>query len=90
MSVAKCLVTARLALSYVAGAQAQDERIVKIAVIDPLSGMSAVTSLNQLKTAEFFADILNCSRGLSGSRFEIIGLDSKLSPEEAVARTSRH
>ncbi len=65
---------------------AQAGETVKIAVIDPLSGGAAVTGRNQLKTAEFFAGIMNRSRGLSEPRFEVIGLDSKLDPEEAVAR----
>ncbi|MES2945334.1 MAG: branched-chain amino acid ABC transporter substrate-binding protein [Pseudomonadota bacterium] len=64
--------------------QAQKAELVRIAFIDPLSGPAAVTGANQLKTAEFFAGILNGSRSGSEPRYEIIGLDSKLSPAEAV------
>jgi branched-chain amino acid transport system substrate-binding protein len=67
-----------------AGAQAQKKEVVKVAFIDPLSGLAAVTGANQLKTAEFFAGILNRSRGGYGPKYKIIGLDSKLNPAEAV------
>ncbi len=86
MRVRKLTAAVCLAWLCSAGALAQQDRTVKIAVIDPLSGMAAVTGLNQLKTAEFFAGILNRSRGLSDPKFEVIGLDSKLRPDEAVAR----
>lgn len=65
---------------------AQRVESVKIAVIDPLSGMAAVTGVNQLKTAKFFAGILNRSRSGTEVRYEIFGLDSKLNATEAVAQ----
>lgn len=67
---------------------AQKGEVVKIAVIDPLSGMAAVTGSNQLKTAQFYAEILNRSRG-SGPRYEILGLDNKLDAKESVVQVQR-
>jgi branched-chain amino acid transport system substrate-binding protein len=75
---------AACAVAVSVGAHAQKNEVVKVAFIDPLSGMAAVTGANQLKTAEFFAGILNGSRGGYGPKYEIIGLDSKLNPAEAV------
>ena len=69
-------------------AHAQKGEVVKIAVIDPLSGMAAVTGANQLKTAQFYAEILNRSRG-SGPRYEIIGLDNKLDAKESVVQVQK-
>jgi branched-chain amino acid transport system substrate-binding protein len=86
-SLCRALATG-LMLVGASAASAQND-VVKIAVIDPLSGLAAVTGANQLKTAEFFAGILNRSRGSSGPRYEIIGLDSKLNPTEAVAQLQR-
>jgi branched-chain amino acid transport system substrate-binding protein len=73
-----------LALFAAGAAQAQKAQTVKIAVIDPLSGLAAVTGVNQLKTAEFFAGVLNRSRSGGEPRYEVFGLDSKLKPDEAV------
>lgn len=75
-----------LALFAAATAHAQKHETVRIAVIDPLSGLAAVTGANQLKTAEFFAGVLNRSRGGNEPRYEVFGLDSKLNAAEAVAQ----
>ena len=65
-----------LVLLSAATVHAQKSETVKIAVIDPLSGLAAVTGVNQLKTAEFFAGVLNRSRGGNEPRYEVFGLDS--------------
>ncbi|TWD77209.1 substrate-binding family protein [Variovorax beijingensis] len=78
---------AGLALCLAASmAAAQKTETVKIAVIDPLSGPAAVTGVNQFKTAEFFAGVLNRSRSGSEPRYEVFGLDSKRSAAEAVTQ----
>lgn len=74
-----------LAATFTAQAQQRTET-VKIAVIDPLSGPAAVTGVNQLKTAEFFAAILTRSRSYLSPRYEVFGLDSKLNPAEAATQ----
>lgn len=85
MSLARRGVLALVFLAA-AAAHAQKSEIVKIAVIDPLSGLAAVTGVNQLKTAEFFAGVLNRSRGGNEPRYEVFGLDSKLNAADAVAQ----
>lgn len=80
---------AACAVAVSAAAQAQKSEVVKVAFIDPLSGLAAVTGANQLKTAQFFAGILNDSRGGRGPKYEIMGLDSKLNPAEAVIQLQR-
>jgi branched-chain amino acid transport system substrate-binding protein len=78
-------VAAALALN--AGlALAQKGETVKIAWIDPLSGLMAPVGQNQLKTYQFFADKFNHSPALNpaGVKFEVIGLDNKLSPSESL------
>jgi branched-chain amino acid transport system substrate-binding protein len=64
-------------------AWAQKGETVKIAWIDPLSGLMAPVGSNQLKTLQFLAEEFNKSNA-AGVKFEIIGLDNKLSPAESL------
>lgn len=82
--VARVLCVAALLAMACGGAGARQVETLKIAVIDPLSGSGAVTGVNQLKTAEFFAGILNRSRSGNEPKYEILALDSKLSAAEAA------
>ena len=65
------------------GAFAQKGETVKIAWIDPLSGLMAPVGSNQLKTLQYLAEETNKSNP-AGVKFEIIGLDNKLSPAESL------
>ena len=57
---------------------------VRIAVIDPLSGPFANVGEAMVRYTQLAADAINARGGvLGGSRFEIIALDSKSSPQEA-------
>ncbi len=76
--------TASLALACATGALAQKGETVKIAWIDPLSGLMAALGSNQLKSLQYIAEELNKSNA-SGVKFEIIGIDNKLSPQETTA-----
>ena len=62
---------------------AQKGETVKIAWIDPLSGLMAPVGSNQLKTLQYLAEETNKSNP-AGVKFEIIGLDNKLSPAESL------
>ena len=62
---------------------AQKGETVKIAWIDPLSGLMAPVGSNQLKTLQFLAEEYN-KNNAAGVKFEIIGLDNKLSPAESL------
>ena len=64
-------------------AYAQKGETVKIAWIDPLSGLMAPVGSNQLKTIQYLAEETNKSNP-AGVKFEIIGLDNKLSPAESL------
>ena len=56
---------------------------VKIAFIDPLSGLMGPVGNNQLKTYRFFAEKYNASNP-AGVKFEILPFDNKLSPTESL------
>ncbi len=79
----KFLVASLLAANAV-GAWAQKGETVKIAWLDPLSGLMAAVGTNQLKTTQFFAEEFN-RKNLSGVKFEVIAIDNKLSPQETTS-----
>ncbi len=56
---------------------------VKIAWIDPLSGLMAPVGSNQLKSVQFAAEKFSANNP-AGVKFEIEGLDNKLSPTESL------
>jgi branched-chain amino acid transport system substrate-binding protein len=66
-----------------AGAKPLAGETVKIAWIDPLSGLMAPVGTNQLKSFQFFAEKFNASNP-AGVKFEVIGIDNKLSPTESL------
>ena len=65
-------------------ALAQKGETVKIAWLDPLSGLMAAVGTNQLKTYQFLGEQFN-KKNPAGVKFEIIGIDNKLSPQETTA-----
>jgi branched-chain amino acid transport system substrate-binding protein len=67
-----------------AGAFAQQGETVKIAWLDPLSGLMAAVGTNQLKTFQFLAEEFN-KKNAAGVKYEIIGIDNKLSPQETTS-----
>ncbi|NBO90341.1 MAG: branched-chain amino acid ABC transporter substrate-binding protein, partial [Betaproteobacteria bacterium] len=64
-------------------AWAQKGETVKIAWIDPLSGLMAPVGSNQLKSFQFFAEQFSKTNP-AGVKFEVIGIDNKLSPAESL------
>ncbi|CAN7255195.1 branched-chain amino acid ABC transporter substrate-binding protein [Variovorax paradoxus] len=73
-----------LALSTT-GAVAQSGETVKIAWIDPLSGLMAQNGQNSLNTLRFFAEKLSGEKNAAGVEFEVVGIDNKLSAQESLA-----
>lgn len=63
---------------------AQRGETVRIAWIDPLSGLMAPVGTNQLRSFQFFADQLSGANNPAGVNFEVIGFDNKLSPAESL------
>lgn len=58
-------------------------QVVKLAWIDPLSGLMGPVGANQLKTFQFAADKTNLANP-AGVRFELVTFDNKLSPAESL------
>lgn len=78
-------VVAAAAVVFCAGsALAQKGETVRIAMIEGLSGPMANVGQNQLKNWQFLADPANGVRNPAGVKFEIVGIDSKGSPQEAL------
>lgn len=66
------------------GAMAQKDETVKIAMIEGLSGPFANVGQNQLKSWQFIADRYNGAKNPAGVKLEVVGMDSKGSPQEAL------
>ena len=72
-------VIALLALPAVAASQT-----VKIGWIDPLSGGAAATGEAGLKHFQYIAEQINAKGGVLGMKFEVLGYDNKLNPQESL------
>jgi branched-chain amino acid transport system substrate-binding protein len=83
--LALALGAALLTTSGVALAQAKPlaGQTVKIMWIDPLTGLMGPVGNNQLKTQQFLAERFSASNP-AGVKFEVIGVDNKLSPTESL------
>ena len=68
----------------VGSAFAQKGETVRIAMIEGLSGSMANVGQNQLTNWQFLAEKLNGAGNVAGVKFEIIGMDSKGAPQEAL------
>jgi len=84
MKFALKFATAAILAAAASGALAQKGETVKIAWLDPLSGLMAAVGTNQLKTYQFLAEEFN-KKNAAGVKFEIIGIDNKLSPQETTS-----
>jgi branched-chain amino acid transport system substrate-binding protein len=58
-------------------------QVVKLAWIDPLSGLMGPVGNNQLKSFQFFAEKYSAGNP-AGVKFEVVGIDNKLSPTETL------
>ena len=67
-----------------AGAMAQKGETVKIAWIDPLSGLMAPVGNNQVKSFQFFGEKFSGANNPAGVKFEVVAIDNKLSPAESL------
>ena len=72
-----------LAALLASPAFAQQGQTVKIAWIDPLSGLMAPVGQNMLKSYQFTAEHFNKSNP-AGVKFELLPIDNKLSPAESM------
>ena len=62
---------------------AQKGETVKVAWIDPLTGLMAPVGQNQVKSFQFLAEQFN-KNNPAGVKFEIVPIDNKLSPTESL------
>src|SRR3954466_6566952 len=83
MKFALKIATAAILVASATGAFAQKGETVKIAWLDPLSGLMAAVGTNQLKGFQFLAEQFS-KKNKAGVKFEIIGIDNKLSPQETT------
>jgi branched-chain amino acid transport system substrate-binding protein len=84
----KWLVGVSVVAGLMAGA-AQAQETVKLGYIDPLSGGGASVGEGGLKTFNWLADEINGAGGLLGKKLEILPLDSKTNPQEAVVQAQK-
>ena len=78
------LLTACAAMALSAGAMAQQGETVRIAMIEGLSGPMGNVGTNQFKSWQYVAANLTPEENPAGVKFEIVGMDSKSSPQEAL------
>ena len=80
--VLKSLALATLSLSLSA-AFAQKGETVKIALIDPQTGLMGPVGINQMRSWQFFAEKFSESNP-AGVKFQVVAFDNKLSPAESL------
>jgi branched-chain amino acid transport system substrate-binding protein len=66
-----------------AGAKPLAGQVVKLVRIDPLSGLLGPVGVNQLKSYQFMAEKFSAINP-AGVKFEVTGIDNKLSPTESL------
>ena len=70
-------------LAALTTAQAQKGETVKIALIDPQTGLMGPLGTNQMRSWQYFADEFSKSNP-AGVKFEIVAFDNKLSPADSA------
>ena len=72
-----------------AEAPAEPPKTIKLAYIDPLSGLMAATGDHGLRELQFSAEAINARGGILGQKLEVVGWDNKLSPQESLLLFNR-
>ena len=84
MKFALKFVVASVAVACAGAAFAQKGEVVKIVRIDPQTGLLGPVGVSQLKGYQFFAEKFSGAGNPAGVKFEITGIDNKLSPTESL------
>lgn len=84
MSFALKFTAAAVLVLGAVGAFAQQGETVKMVRIDPLTGLLGPVGVSQLKGYQFFAEKYSGKGNPAGVKFEVIGMDNKLSPTESL------
>ena len=79
----RMIAAAALVACATTGAFAQKGETVKIALIDPQTGLMGPLGNNQLRSFQFFADKFS-QNNPAGVKFQLVGFDNKLSPAESL------
>jgi branched-chain amino acid transport system substrate-binding protein len=69
---------------FASAALAQKGETVKIAWIDPLTGLMGPVGQNQVNSFRFFAEKFSGAGNPAGVNFEVVPFDNKLSPAESL------
>ncbi len=78
-TIAACALLAGVSATF-----AQQGEVVKMVRIDPLSGLLGPVGVSQLKGYQFFAEKYSGAGNPAGVKFEVTGIDNKLSPAESL------
>jgi len=84
MEIRRSATALSLAAALVAPAAFAQSGTVKIAWIDPLSGLMAPVGQNMVRSWQFVSDVANREKWAGDARFEIVPFDNKLSPQESL------
>src|SRR5512138_3108638 len=84
MKVKSTLAAFALAVAAASPAALAQSGTVKIAWMDPLSGMMAPLGQNQLRSWQYIAELANKEKWAGDVKFEIVSFDNKLSPQESL------
>ena len=84
MKFALKFVAATVAIVCATSAMAQKGETVKMVRIDPLTGLLGPVGVSQLKGYQFFAEKFSGAGNPAGVKFEVTGIDNKLSPTESL------
>ena len=76
------------AICLASGAAAAEDTL-KVGYIDPLSGGGASVGEGGLKHFQWLAEQINAEGGLLGKKIEILPLDNKTNPQEAVVQAQK-
>jgi branched-chain amino acid transport system substrate-binding protein len=78
------LVAAAALVSLATASMAQKGEVVKMVRIDAQTGLLGPVGVNQLKSYQFFAEKFSGAGNPAGVKFEVTGIDNKLSPTESL------
>lgn len=84
MKIRSSLAAFALAAAAASPAALAQSGTVRIAWMDPLSGMMAPLGQNQLRSWQYAAELANKEKWAGDVKFEIVSFDNKLSPQESL------
>ena len=84
MKFALKFIVASVAVACAGAAFAQKGEVVKMVRIDAQTGLLGPVGVSQLKGYQFFAEKFSGAGNPAGVKFEVTGIDNKLSPTESL------